>query len=517
MQASCIQKSCGDSLAEEKKIAEIVHEMVQRGPHQSRLRCFGRVVIFVFAVCTFAADDDGLAQSELQVAASRHTAYPLKASSNNRYLVDQNNTPFLMIGDAPQNLIANLSQADAEKYMANRERYGINTLWINLLCIYSEGYSCNKEASTFDGLVPFTKAGDLSIPNPAYFQRADEMISLAASHNMLVLLVPIETISWLSVLRANGVDKAFAFGQWLGNRYKNVPNIIWMHGNDFQTWRDVTDDALVQAVARGIRSSDTNHIHTVELNFLTSGSLDDPTWAPLIELNAAYTYFPTYARVLTEYNREDHKPVFLAEANYEFERNPCTDGGSPQNLRRQGYWAMLSGATGQIYGSKYTWRFEKEWETKLDSPGVIQLRYLKDLFSSRNWNALIPDQTHSLVISGYDSLAGYFGKIADYIGRCVKGFGSITTNAYLTAARTPDGSLAMAYLPSVRSITLDMSKLAGSTQARWYDPTNGGYLEVEGSPFANVGSRKFTPPRSNSAGDGDWILVLDKRGASDHQ
>ena len=75
----------------------------------------------------------------------------------------------------------------------------------------------------------------------------------------------------------------------------------------------------MQAVARGIRSTDESHIHTVELNYLTSGSLDDATWAPLIELNAAYTYFPTYAQILTEYNRSDFKPVFLVEANYEFE------------------------------------------------------------------------------------------------------------------------------------------------------------------------------------------------------
>ena len=114
--------------------------------------------------------------------------------------------------------------------------------------------------------LPFTNVGDLSAPNPAYFQRADEIISLAAAHNMLVLLDPIETIGWLGVLRANGMDKAFAFGQWLGNRYKNFPNIVWMHGNDFQSWQTVTDDALVQAVARGIRNSDKNHIHTVELN-----------------------------------------------------------------------------------------------------------------------------------------------------------------------------------------------------------------------------------------------------------
>ena len=167
--------------------------------------------------------------------------------------------------------------------------------------------------------------------------------------------------------------KAFAYGQYLGNRYKNFPNIIWMHGNDFQSWRDATDDALVQAVARGIRSADPNHIHTAELNFLTSGSLDDPSWAPLIELDAAYTYFPTYAQVLNEYNRPDAKPVFMVEANYEFEHNPLTDGGSVQNLRRQEYWTMLSGATGQLYGSAHTWRLEKGWEANLDTPGVMQL------------------------------------------------------------------------------------------------------------------------------------------------
>ena len=139
---------------------------------------------------------------------------------------------------------------------------------------------------------------------------------------MVVLLDPIETSSWLSVLRTNGEAKAFAYGQYLGNRYKNFPNIIWMHGNDFQSWRDATDDVLVQAVALGIKSTDQNHIHTAELNFLTSGSLDDPSWAPVIELDAAYTYFPTYAQVLTEYNRPDTEPVFMVEANYEFEHYP---------------------------------------------------------------------------------------------------------------------------------------------------------------------------------------------------
>jgi hypothetical protein len=67
----------------------------------------------------------------------------------------------------------------------------------------------------------------------------------------------------------------------------------------------------------------------------------------------------------------------------------------------------------------------------------------------------------------------------------------------------------MAYLPTIRTITVDMSKLASIATARWYDPTKGEYADIDGSPFANAGSRKFTPPGNNSSGDGDWILVLE--------
>jgi hypothetical protein len=497
--------------------------MFSWSPLQIRLRHrpdFAKAIFGFFAyACTLCA----LATGTSAYAATpppASPAYPLKVSSNNRYLVDQNEIPFLMVGDAPQNLIANLSSADAKKYMANRQSYGTNTLWINLLfCNNSDG--CPKDAATFDGIAPFTIVSDLSTPNPAYFQRADDMIRLAAANGMVVLLDPIETTSWLGVLRANGTSKAFAYGQWVGNRYKNFTNIIWMHGNDFQSWQNPSDDRLVQAVARGIRSTDANHIHTVELNFLTSGSLDDRTWGPLIEIDAAYTYFPTYAQILSEYNRANFKPIFLVEANYEFEKNPRTDGGSPQNLRRQEYWTMLSGATGQVYGSAYTWRLEKGWETELDTPGVIQLGYMKNLFVSRKWFDLVPDQDHKIVIAGFDGLAGYIGKFMAYFGdrpmargflarvKEFTGFGSITTNTYVTAARTSDGSQALAYLPAIRTITVDMSTLAGLTTARWYDPTNGKYAKVSGSPFANSGNRQFTPPGSNSAGDGDWILVLE--------
>src|SRR5262245_50661419 len=423
------------------------------------------LVLLIKVFCSFAAAGNASAQSPLSattiqndptgvgvIGSSASPAYPLNVSANNRYLVDQNDVPFLMVGDSPQALIGNLSPMEATFFIENRRRYGINALWINLLC--NDGTACSADGTTFDGIAPFTTANDLSTPNPAYFERADSIINLAAANGMVVILDPIETNGWLRTLRANGIDKAFVFGQYLGNRYKNFPNIIWMHGNDFQTWQDETDDALVQAVARGIRSVDSSHIHTVELNYLTSGSLQDQSWAPLIELNAAYTYFPTYAQVLTEYNRSNFKPVFMVEANYEFEHNPGTDGGSTQNLRRQEYWTMLSGATGQLYGSAYTWQFQKGWRSILDTPGVVQLSYMKNFFASKRWYDLVPDQTHTVVISGYDGFSCFVGKVLADLRKhpnFIQGFlvrirkylavGSITTSTCATAARTSDGSL----------------------------------------------------------------------------
>jgi hypothetical protein len=417
--------------------------------------------------------------------------YPLKVGPTNRYLVDQNDVPFMIVGDSPQSLIGNLSVAQADTYFADRQARGFNAVWINIIC--TTYTFCNADGTTFDGIPPFTTPGDLSTPNEAYFARADAMIQLAANHGITVFLDPIETGGLLSMLINNGPAKDFNYGVYLGNRYKDFPNIVWMSGNDFKAWTDPTSDSDAQAVARGIRSVDPNHIQTVELNNNLSGSLDDPTWAPLIDLDAAYTYFPTYAQVLVEYNRSNFMPVFMVEANYEFEHN-VNDRGTPNILRRQEYWTMLSGATGQLYGSHWTVTFNSAWQNHLGTPGAVQIGFMKSLFESRPWYNLVPDQNHTLVTSGI----GTFSTTS-----------ALGSNDYLTAASTPDGSLALAYMPTSRTITVAMSRLNGPVFARWFNPSNGTYSAVSGSPFPNSGTQPFTPPGENNDGDSDWVLVLE--------
>jgi hypothetical protein len=427
-------------------------------------------------------------------------AYPLKRSANGRYLVDQKNAPCLIIGDSPQALFVNLTTNDAAFFFADRSAHGFNSLWINLLCsTYTGG---RADAGTLDGILPFTgtipntNSYDLTKPNEAYFARVDAMLHLAAAQGLQVLLDPAETGSFLSVMFDNGPNKCRAYGQFLGQRYKNFPNIIWLSGNDFQTWRNAGHDAVVRAVALGIQDKDANHLQTAELDYVVSSSLDDTNWNSIFTLNGTYTYYPTYARLLQDYNRPNFLPSIMIEANYEFEnlQGPVT---TAPILRQQEYWTMTSGAAGQLYGNHYTWPFTNGWKNHLDTPGAVQIGYLKTFFQARAWYNLVPDTNH-VVVTGNIGTFSSTGHVAD--------------NDYLTAARTPDGSLAVIYTPIIRPLTVNMSQLSGPAVSRWFDPSSGKFSDLAGSPFPNSGTQSFTPPGNNSDGDGGWVLVLETSG-----
>jgi hypothetical protein len=419
-------------------------------------------------------------------------AFPLKVAKGGRYLVDQRGTPFLIAGESPQALMVNLSEKDAELFFANRRSHGFNTVWINLLCRQGTGGRAN--GSTYDGLLPFKRPDDFTKPNNAYFARCDRMVRLAQKHGFLVFLDPCETIDHLKPMLKNGPKACRAFGRYLGDRYKRFDNLLWMHGNDFQTWKKPDHDAVVLAVAKGIKDKDPRHLHTVELNYEVSGSRDDPRWASVIDVSAAYTYFPTYAEVLKEYNRRPAQPVVMIESDYEFERD-----STPAVLRRQEYWSLLSGAAGQLYGNGYTWPFKAGWKKKLDTPGAKQMAHVQALFGPRAWHQLVPDQKHAVVTFGYGT----------FDGTATEGNRFGMTSDYVTAARTPDGALVMAYLPSLRTVKVDLAKLRGPATARWYDPSCGTYTAIKGSPLRNSGVLAFRPPGKNGDGDGDWVLVLE--------
>jgi hypothetical protein len=430
-------------------------------------------------------------------------AMPLKLSTNGRYLVDQNGAPFLILGDSPQPMIALLGTADMATYMANRQLRGFNTIYVDVLVdAYTSG---NANGTNFDGVPPFTSGSspadyDLSTPNPTYFSSLDTLVSMAASYGLVVILDPIETGGWLATLENNGPTKAFDYGAYLGARYANSPNVIWQSGNDFQDWNNnSTDNDLVYQVMAGIASTAPNQLQTIELNYQASYSnQDQATLGSTLKLDAAYTYYETYDVLLQAFNSSPTLPTFLTEANYEFDNLTSNLPGPAGTfvLREQEYWAMTSGACGQLFGNHYVWQFiSGAWQNYLDSPGTLELAYVNKLFNSIPWWNLIPDQNHQIVTAGYGT---YNGENAD-----------LPIADYATTAWVPDGSLAVVYDQPGNALTVNLANFSQPVTAAWYDPSNGTFVAIPGSPFPNSGQQVFTPLGSNQDGDPDWVLVLE--------
>ncbi len=95
-------------------------------------------------------------------------SYPLKVSSNGRYLVDQNNTPFFIVGDNAWSLITELSKSDVEIYLADRASRGFNTIWV---AAADNKYQSNPPFNYY-GNPPFD-AADFTRENAAYWAHVD--------------------------------------------------------------------------------------------------------------------------------------------------------------------------------------------------------------------------------------------------------------------------------------------------------------------------------------------------------
>ena len=92
-------------------------------------------------------------------------------------------------------------------------------------------------------------------------------------------------------------------------------------------------------------------------------------------LNGVYCYFPEfphgdnnqiYAAFFDETKKSPTMPSFLIESKYEGGDKPA------QYMRRQAYWALLSGAAGHLYGHEKVCvqKSDNVWKKELNDPGA---------------------------------------------------------------------------------------------------------------------------------------------------
>jgi hypothetical protein len=435
---------------------------------------------------------DVLASLLAPLAQGRRTPTRLSVSSNRRYLQDASGTPLFLVGDCPQNMPLKLAISELDNFMADCEAKGFNVLWICMDGQESGGLATKPPIDRNHNLM--MKSGwDIATLNEPYFVTIDAIADAAKRYGIYCMFTPLSECQWhRDKVLANSVDNWYRYGTFIGKRYKDHPNIIWQIGND-----NITIEAQ-HAVVRGIKDAGDTHLMTV--NWRPSFHHEGSGWTRKykygegwIDLNAWYINTPIkeggapcYWQKI-EYERPNLMPTFATEVHYQQPYAKATD----LDCRMQNYYVALGGGCGgHVYGSGF---LANEWDynTYKNNGGRLQAIHFKNLFVGREWTSLVPDYGHRFITGGFGDL-------------------SPSTTNYVSAAIN-NGSLAMAYCPKASTIAADMSTINGLVEGRWYDPTNGTWKPIPGSPFENRGARSFFTPGSNSAGAADWVLVFETK------
>jgi hypothetical protein len=425
--------------------------------------------------------------------------FPLKISENRRFLIDQDGKPFLIHGDSAWSLLVQLNLDEVDQYLADRRAKGFNAILVNLL----EHKFADKPPKNRKGDGPFREPGNFATPNEEYFTFVDEVIRRAGKQGMCVFLCPAYLgygggdEGWFQEIKKAGPQVLRAYGEYLGKRYRDVPNLVWVTGGDYTP--ETKDQWTVDELANSLRAADSLHPIACHAGGVSAAEpFGDRRW---LDLNTTYSYHPAlYVNLLEDYRRSPVRPFIMIESTYENEHD-----AKPEQIRRQAYWSLLCGAAGQFFGNNPIWTFDSPvkvfptdipWKKSLDTTGAQDMARLRKLFAGRPWHELEPDTDHKIVIDGY---------------------GKWDTEAYSTAARTRDGRLVLVYVasPAPNRLTVDMTRLAGPVTARWYNPAKGEYQPIEGTPFPNTGRRVFQTPGDNGTGAEDWVLVLEASPAPD--
>lgn len=427
----------------------------------------------------------------------------LKISQDKRFIVREDGSGFFWLADTAWELFFKLDREEAGLYLKNRAGKGFNVIQA-----VATGVNSGLSIPNAYGRLPFLKNKkgqyDPSMPDAqntedcSYWDHVDYIIGKAAELGIYVALAP----AWgHNFNRMNGKgpeifteDNAKAYGRWIGERYKDTPNIIWILGGDRPLYTS-QHFAVVNGMAEGIRETDSgNHLMTFHPYGQQSSTLHvhNENWLDFNMVQSAHNAlnFPNYSFIEKDYMRLPAKPVLDGEPRYEDHpvlHKPENGYFDDFDVRQAAYWSVFAGACGHTYGNHCIWTmctepgdfFVMTWKAALDRPGAVQMKYLKALVESRPFTESVPDQ--SVIMENPPGAS------------------------HMQARR--GRSFLYVYNPNGLKIKLEMGKISGSkVKANWFNPRAGEYT-FEGI-FENNGVAEFIPPSSGR--NNDWVLMLEE-------
>jgi len=330
----------------------------------------------------------------------------LRVTENGRHIINEDGTPFFYLADTAWELFHRLNREDITYYFKTRADVGFTAAQIVALAEF-EGirtpnaygrYALKKnDRGDWDVDLPDTDAGY------GYWDHVDFAVDEAAKHGMYVALLPAWgdkiNIGWGAGPELFEPDNAYRYGKWLGMRYRDRPNIIWILGGDRQLVTRRHFD-VINNMALGLREGDGG-AHLMSFHptggQTSSTPLHDEAWLDFNMIQSGHDRKRfNYEMIAHDYARTPHKPVIDAEPGYE----DHPDAFNPENgyldaadVRQFAYMSLLSGACGHTYGDHSCWGFVEKlpvggfqpahfcltWRQAMHSPGAAQMRHAKDL------------------------------------------------------------------------------------------------------------------------------------------
>ena len=433
----------------------------------------------------------------------------LQISENRHFLVKDNGDPFFWLGDTAWELFHRLDRNDIDYYLQNRSEKGFTVIQAVLL-------------GEIDGLTTPNREGNLPLqefdptrPDSSYFALVDYTLEEAAELGLYVALLPTwgshaEDIphTVFDNMHIFTEENAYQYGYWLGKRYRDSWNVVWVLGGDRPA---DTAQPVWEAMAHGLkegcegkqlisyhpRGPGTSSVWLHEKEWLDFNMVQTGHFRPS---DAVYNW------ITNDYQRSPVKPVINAEPAYEdipqwF--NPINPRYDAYQIRKLAYWSVFAGAFGHTYGNNNIWQMYRPeyrpmisahvpWQEALDHPGAGQMKYLRTLLESRPYLSRIPDQ--SLIIGENPAFA------SDRIQATRDGTPGANDATYL-----------MLYLPLYQSFTVKTDVIdAEELRVWWYSPVNGeafsfGEITNEGE-FSHSNWSGFL--KDTQLGP-DWVIVIE--------
>jgi len=196
----------------------------------------------------------------------------LRVSENSRFLVRQDGSAFFPGADTAWAIAWKLNRTQVETYLQHRKEQKFNVIALVAFPSYEDhkveanvygDYAFDMSNGKFDPLRPISTPGsqpDNSIEYD-YWDHLEYILDVSAAKGMYVVLLPC----WGGHVAGgygNGKDtsgiilhlpESYPYGHWIGKRFKDKKNIIWMLGGDRSAiYGDKDYRNVFQGIAEGI-------------------------------------------------------------------------------------------------------------------------------------------------------------------------------------------------------------------------------------------------------------------------